>query len=82
MLNIFSNFNNRFLFQLCTYRSVRTLKNNKNCLIDFNSFEMDNKKINYEQWHAARSKKQQQQQQQHQQQRQQEQEEIDRKSVV
>jgi hypothetical protein len=33
------------------------LKSNRNCALDFSSFEMDNKKINYEQWYSARTQK-------------------------
>lgn len=43
---------------LYTYsRSVRTLKGNKNCTINFSSFELNNKKIDYAEWHEKRCEK-------------------------
>lgn len=42
---------------LCMYRSVGTLRNNRNCDIDFSSFEIYNKKQNYAQWALKRKEK-------------------------
>jgi hypothetical protein len=38
-------------------RSVRTLKRNENCTINFSSFELNNKKVDYVQWHDKRTDK-------------------------